>query len=137
MMKTEYHLQEVTQALREIEKIKGKERAILLEKIARCETAHFTSKQWKLTKSFGMEQGKWANLDESKMKTIVMNDNILTGAKKSRVFLVWDNVLDFCLYFSDYIDRHKGNYARWNRTTEDGQKKYRDKIEQIRNKIII
>jgi len=134
--KVEFHIEETKQALNTIAKAKGIERAQLIEQILRCETAHFTSKQWELTKCAGMEDGKWSNLDESKFTKIAMNDNHLTGDKKRRVFLKWDTVLAFCMYLSDYIDRYAGNYARWNRADAVGQAKYRKKIEGIKPRFV-
>lgn len=136
-MKVEYHLKEVTEALKTIEKLKGKERAQLIERMARCETAHFTSQQWKLSKSFGMEFGKWSGIDATKFKTFKMNDNHLEGEKKQRTFIAWDKCLDFCLYLSDYIDRYKGDYARWNSITEARKMIYRTNVSKVRNRIII
>lgn len=124
-------------ALKEIERLKGKDRAKLIEKILRLETNHFRSKQYAMSGSAGMEMGAWANLDESKFTTFQMRDNHLTGAKQMRTFIKWNSVLDFCLYLSDYIDRHKGNYARWNTTDPDRQAKYMMKVQSIRNRFIL
>lgn len=124
-------------ALKEIERLKGKDRAKLIEKILRLETNHFRSKQYALSGSAGMEMGAWSNLDESKFTTFQMRDNHLTGAKQMRTFIKWNSVLDFCLYLSDYIDRHKGNYARWNTTDPDRQAKYMMKVQSIRNRFIL
>jgi hypothetical protein len=118
-------------ALLKFEAIKGRDRARKIEQIWRLETEHFKSDQFKLTGTAGMELGNWSNLDESKMRTIKMNDNHLTGAKKSRTFLVWDNLLDFLLYLSDYIDRHDGNIGRWNSTDPGKQAKYINKVDTI------
>lgn len=124
-------------ALKEVERLKGKDRAKLIEKILRLETNHFRSKQYALSGSAGMEMGAWSNLDESKFTTFQMRDNHLTGAKQMRTFIKWNSVLDFCLYLSDYIDRHKGNYARWNTTDPDRQAKYMMKVQTIRNRFIL
>lgn len=123
-------------ALLKFEAIKGRDRARKIEQIWRWETGHFKSDQFKLTGTAGMELGNWSNLDESKMRTIKMNDNHLTGAKKSRTFLVWDNLLDFLLYLSDYIDRHDGNIGRWNSTDPGKQAKYINKIDTITPRFI-
>jgi len=124
-------------ALIELAAIKGKERAQLIERILRWETGHFKSQQYKLTGSAGMEAGDWKNLDESKMKTIKMADNHPEKVKeKMRTFLVWDNVLSFCLYLSDYIDRYNGNYARWNSTSEVQQSRYRKSINSVKTRFI-
>jgi hypothetical protein len=131
-----FHEEETLEAFREIEKLKGKERAKLLEKMARLETNHFRSKQWKLSKSFGMEMGAWHGIDESKFSTFQMKDNHLTGAKQMRTFIKWNSVYDFLLYLSDYIDRHKGNYARWNSMMPERQEAYRVKLKGIVNRTV-
>jgi len=123
-------------ALKEIQILKGTERAKLIEKILRLETNHFRSKQYALSGSAGMEMGAWHGIDESKFSTFQMKDNHLTGAKQMRTFIKWNSVLDFCIYLSDYIDRHKGNYARWNSMMIPRQEAYRVKIDSIINRII-
>lgn len=120
------------EALIKLMSIKGKERAQLIEKIFRWETAHFRSKQFQYCGSPGMEDGDWKDLDESTMKKIVMKDNHPEKVKiDDRVFLVWNNILDFCLYLSDYIDRYNGNYARWNSRNLDQQERYRKCIKSV------
>ncbi|MES2616923.1 MAG: hypothetical protein V4613_03605 [Bacteroidota bacterium] len=129
--------QHAIDALRQIEVTKGKDRAKLLEKMLRLETAHFTSGQYKHTGSAGMEDGKWPNLPQGSYSTIKMNDNHLTGAAKLRTFIKWNSVYSFLLYLSDYIDRHSGNFARWNSTNETKQASYRKEVNSIKNKTII
>jgi hypothetical protein len=125
-------------ALTQLQTTKGRERARLIEQMLRWETNHFKSKQYQLTGSAGMEQGKWANLDEENMKTIKMNDNHPAQVRVvERTFLVWNSVYDFCIYLSDYIDRHKGNYARWNSTDLNQQARYMSAINSVRPKFII
>lgn len=124
-------------ALLKVLEIKGKDRAQLLERMLRLETAHFASQQYKLTGSAGMEKGMWSNLDESKLSYIQMNDNHLQGAAKLRTFIKWNSVLDFCFYLSDYIDRWKGNYGRWNTTDVVKQQRYMNEIKKIKNRWIV
>jgi hypothetical protein len=122
----------------ELAKIKGVTRAKLIEKIFRLETKHFTSKQYQLCGSAGMEKGKWMNLDESKLSYIEMNDNHPALVKEvKRTFIKWNSVLDFCLFLSNYIDRHEGNYARWNSTDLNKQAKYMSSVAGVTNKFIV
>jgi hypothetical protein len=123
-------------AILAIKDLKGRERAKLIEQILRLETAHFKSKQYKLSGSAGMEDGKWSNLNPATYTTFKMNDNHLTGDKKERTFIKWNNVLDFVLYLSDYIDRHDGNYARWNSTNTARQLLYRAKVNSVRARFV-
>jgi hypothetical protein len=127
---------EAKDAIIKIAELQGIEKARLIEKMLRLETAHFKSKQYQITGSAGMEKGKWANLDESKLTYIQMNDNHLTGAAKLRTFIKWNNVLDFCLYLSDYIDRHEGNFARWNSVLQSKQKVYRKRVDEIKARFV-
>lgn len=124
-------------ALMKIAATKGVQRAKLIEKIFRWETNHFKSQQYQLTGSPGMEYGKWADLDEDSMKTIVMKDNHPDKVKvDNRVFLVWDSVYNAMLYLSDYIDRHKGIYARWNSTDLNQQARYMKAVNSVKNRFI-
>lgn len=123
-------------AILALKDIKGVERARLIEKILRLETAHFRSKQYQLSGSAGMEAGNWKDLDPKSYTTFQMNDNHLTGEKKLRTFIKWNNVLDFCIYLSDYIDRHGGNYARWNSTNPERQDKYINKVNSIKARFV-
>ena len=123
-------------SLLEIKKLKGIEKAQLIEKILRLETNHFRSKQYAISGSAGMEMGAWKGIDESKFSTFQMKDNHLTGEKQMRTFIKWNSVLDFCLYLSDYIDRYNGNYARWNSMNLERQESYRVKVNSIKARIV-
>src|SRR6478752_8055182 len=92
-------------ALVELAAIKGKDRAQLIERMFRLETNHFKSRQFALCGSCGMENGKWPDLKPGTYSTIEMNDNHPEKVSVlKRVFIKWNNILDFCLYLSDYID---------------------------------
>jgi hypothetical protein len=123
-------------SLLEVKKLKGIEKAQLIEKILRLETNHFRSKQYAISGSAGMEMGAWKGIDESKFSTFQMKDNHLTGEKQMRTFIKWNSVLDFCLYLSDYIDRYNGNYARWNSMNLERQESYRVKVNSIKARIV-
>jgi len=123
-------------SLLELKKLKGTEKAQLIEKILRLETNHFRSKQYAISGSAGMEMGAWKGIDESKFSTFQMKDNHLTGEKQMRTFIKWNSVLDFCLYLSDYIDRYNGNYARWNTMNLERQEAYRVKVNSIKARIV-
>lgn len=132
-----FTIQDAEKALRELAELKGKERAQLIERILRWETNHFKSKQYKLTGSAGMEDGKWVGLKQGSYTTIQMLDNHPHKVTNPmRTFIKWNNVLDFCLYLSDYIDRHKGNFGRWNSTNEAKQQVYVKCVNSVRNRII-
>lgn len=121
-------------ALQQIAINKGVQRAKLIEKIFRLETNHFKSLQYKKTGSAGMEDGKWFDLKKGTYTTIEMDDNSPTrGVVK---FIRWNNVYDAMEYLSDYIDRHNGNFARWNSTNTTKQQKYSSIVNSIKNQYV-
>ena len=119
---------------------KNKERAQLLEKMLRLETAHFKSKQYQLTGSAGMEDGKW-NLTSylpNGYKTVTMNDNHPEERGQKVVhFIVWDSVENFLNFLNDYIVRNNDNFARWNSLNLERQEKYRLSVNSIKNRFIV
>lgn len=124
-------------ALRRIAQEKGKERATLLERMLRLETNHFRSLQYQQTGSAGMEDGAWGATVKpyfpNGYQTVFFRDNHPQerGTNKPLAFIVWNSVYDFCRFLSDYIDRHQGNYARWNSTIAARQATYRNKIASV------
>jgi hypothetical protein len=133
-MNKPFTVQDANEALLKLRTIVGKERAQLIERILRWETAHFTSKQYKQGGSAGMEDGKWFNLPANTYTTFPMRDN-LTG--EMRNFIKWNSVFDFLQYLNAYINRWEGNWARWNTTNEEGQILYRQKVNSVRNRTIV
>ena len=127
-------------ALLRIAKEKGKERAVLLEKMMRIETNHFTSKQYQLTGSAGMEDGLWGKQVKKYFPngyaTVMFRDNHPTerGTTKPLPFIVWNSVYDFCRFLSDYIDHYNGNYARWNGTAVAKQQKYQQLVSTVKSR---
>lgn len=128
--------QDAKDAILRIANLKGIDRAQLIERMLRLETAHFKSKQYQLSGSAGMEEGNWRDLPKNSYTTFQMKDNHLTGAKQMRTFIKWNSVYDFCVYLSDYIDRYKGNYARWNAVSKERQLAYEQKVKAIKNRFI-
>lgn len=136
-MKPTYHIDETIKALNKIAGKYGVQMAKTIEKMLRCETAHFTSKQWQLTKSAGMELGKWKDIDQNKFTTIQMKDNHITDPTKiMRTFIVWNDVYDFCEYLAEYINRYNGVFERWNSLNNEKQQAYRKKVLEIKNHYI-
>ena len=111
----------------------NKERAQLLERILRHETAHFKSGQYKKGGSAGMEAGKWLDLPKN-LSTYQMRDN-LTGYMAT--FIKWGSVLQFLEYLNKYIDRYNGNWARWNSTNADRQNEYKKRVLSVTNRTIV
>ena len=128
------------EALQRIAKEKGKDRAVLLEKMLRHETSHFTSKQYLATGSAGMEDGAWGKVVRpyfpNGYRTVFFKDNHpeARGTSKPLPFIVWNSVYNFCRFLSDYIDRYGGNYARWNSTSTARQATYRQLVNAVRSR---
>jgi len=116
-------------AILKIADLKGSARAKLLEKILRAETAHFTSNQYKLTGSAGMEIGNWQDLPKQHiLGYIIIDDSKKAGLEK---FIVWDSVYEFLLYLSDYIDRYNGKFERWNSLDPVLQANYKKLVNSV------
>lgn len=111
----------------------NKERAKIIERIMRWETAHFTSYQYKVCGSAGMEIGNWTNLP-SNIGTIRMKEN---GTGIIKEFIIWRSVGDFIAYLDGYITRHGGNWARWYSSDISKQSEYRAKVNSIKNRYIV
>lgn len=124
--------QDAYDAIIKLAKLKGNIRAALIERMFREETAHFTSGQYVKTGSAGMERGAWPNIPNN-VSYVKMRDN---KDKRLVDFIVWNNVYDFVLYLSDYIDRNGGNFARWNSTNPSRQRNYASRVNQIKNRWI-
>lgn len=130
-----FTLKDGENAIKYIAQKYGVEMARIVEKILRAETKHFTSGQYIRTGSAGMEVGKWKNLPKDKIAgTIQMNDADTSDGIDT--FYVWNSVTDFADYLAQYIQRHKGNYARWNSTNEKQQIAYRQLIDSVRARFI-
>jgi hypothetical protein len=114
----------------------GVDMARIVEKMLRWETGHFKSGQYKKAGSAGMEVGKWSNInpDELEPYTIKMHDADKTDGIDE--FIVWKHPKYAALYLAAYIQRHKGNWARWNTTNEAKQAVYRAKVDTIKSKFV-
>lgn len=122
--------QDAKDAILFLAKYKDVERAKLFERLLRLETAHFTTQQYKNTGSAGMEDGAWYNLPPHEVKTF--HDPI----KGNRPFIVWHSVTDFAKYWSDYVDRHFGDWAQWNSKDPLAKKVYTDRVNAVSNHFI-
>lgn len=119
------------EAIQEVTKKYGTATAQTVEKMMRLETAHFTSMQYRLTGTAGMEIGKWGK-SVPNAGTVQMKEGG-TGIKKT--FLVW-NPKNFALFLADYITRYNGNFARWNSLQPDTQKEYANRVSKIKSRFV-
>lgn len=130
------------EAIIRLSKEKGVIRARIIEKMLRLETNHFKSEQFKQTGSAGMEDGIWgkqlSKYFPNGHTVVYFKDNHPKerGTDKKLAFVVWPTVYEFAVFLNDYIDRHEGNYARWNSTNEQRQAEYRIRIGQIRARFV-
>jgi len=113
----------------------GKGLATTIEKMLRLETAHFKSKQYKLTGSAGMEVGGWQDIPkDSVVGHFVIKDNHDGHLGK---FIVWNSPTDFAVYLAEYIKRHEGNFARWNSTNKAKQISYANEVDKIKTHFVV
>jgi len=129
--KNMYTEQDAKDAILNIEKKYGKEMAQTVEKMARLETNHFKSSQFKLTGTAGMEAGAWGKYLPDVKQTIMLKDPVLG----MRPFLVW-NPMEFFIFLAEYIKRYNGNYGRWNSTNPDKQKKYIATVNTVKSRFV-
>lgn len=127
--------QDAKEAILAVQKSYGREMASTIEKMLRLETNHFKSKQYQLTGSAGMEVGKWKAIPKDATNgTVKMNDADLSDGTDE--FIKWKSVKDFCFFLAEYINRYKGNFARWYSVQKEGQKTYADKINSVKSKFV-
>lgn len=135
MQRKNFTEKDAENAIREVNKIYGKDMAQLVERIMRLETNHFKSGQYRLTGSAGMEVGKWANIPKGATDGYIeIDDTAKVGMEK---FIVWHSVTDFAKYLAEYIKRYNGNYARWNALDEKLQEQYRKKVMSVKPRFIV
>jgi hypothetical protein len=144
-------------ALAKVKAVYGKDMAVLIEKVARWETAHFKSKQYQLTGTGGMEAfGSapyygWfapffvANPSYAPIGTTAMLENKGLSAEggnaqsaKPKVFVIMPSVEAWMMFLADYSTRYKssGGIARWYSTDPANQKLYMDKLATVSPKIV-
>lgn len=130
----------------------GKDIAVIVEKMYRAETRHFDSEQYKYCGTPGMEAhgsppyygwdsqlfispptGIWSAYENAGLSKQGGNAQV-TGSKKR--FVCVDSVLVGMTYLARYIKKYNGNYARWYSTDPKAQQIYRDKLSQIRARIV-
>jgi hypothetical protein len=153
-----YTLADATPALREIYRQYGRDLAVVIEKMYRVETAHFTSGQYRRTGSPGMEAapgklppyygwesapwikrpdlapiGTWSAFENAGMSAQGGNAQDTTNKKR---FIVFPSVYAGMYALAEYILRHNGNYARWYSTNSTNQQLYRDKLATITPRIV-
>ncbi len=119
-------------AIKEVAKRYGQKVAQDVERIMRLETGHFKSVQYQKTGSAGMEVGKWSKIPKDLIEnyTVTMSDADKSDGDDE--FIVWKSVTAFAAYLAEYIQRHKGNWARWNAIDPVKQEAYRKHVSTIR-----
>ena len=142
MTKKNFTVDDAQKAILQIKKEFGSDMARRIEQMMRLETAHFTSGQYKLTGSAGMEVGKWSNIPDGATAGYAnINDTHKisrdeNGNEIDEKFIVWNSVTDFARYLANYIKRYDGNYARWNSTSPTAQTEYRKRVNSITPRFI-
>lgn len=135
----------------------GREIAIIVEKMYRLETTHFTSEQYKNCGTGGMEVhgsapyygwdpttfknhpeytpiGIWSHMEG---KGLSGQGGNVQETKKPKAFVKLPSVVAGMEYKAEYIQRYNGNYARWyNAKDIKAQEKYRESLKGIKSKIV-
>ena len=130
----------------------GKDIAVIVEKMYRAETRHFDSEQYKYCGTPGMEAhgsppyygwdsqlfispptGIWSAYENAGLSKQGGNAQVTNSKKR---FVCVDSVLVGMTYLARYIKKYHGNYARWYSTDAKAQQIYRDKLSQIRARIV-
>ncbi len=133
--------QDAKEAIEAVKKRYGVERAKIIEKIMRAETAHFTSKQYKKTGSAGMLVSKAWGTEINKLPVVKINlkksqndaENMGTFASYYR----FPSVTFFAYFLSDYIDRHNGDYLDWRSSVNQKYRNdYATLLSNIKNKFV-
>ena len=155
-MPKNYTENDAKQALERIKREHGVDMAKTIERLYRWETAHFKSKQYKLTGSPGMEvhgsapyygwnSSFWqTNKSLQPIGTTEMFENKGMSEQggnaqvtdKPKGFLIFPSVFAAMAYLVDYINRYNGNYARWYSTSASAQELYRTKLNSVTPKIV-
>lgn len=118
----------------------GQERAEIVERMYRWETAHFTSQQYQSTNTPGMEAHGIAPTYGWYVPFFMVNPSYMpigtqnmteNGTGKEKRFVVMPSVEAGAMFLADYIGRYNGDYARWYSTNEASKANYRSKIMSV------
>jgi hypothetical protein len=136
-----------------ITEVTGKDVLIIVEKMFRLETTHFTSKQYQNCGTGGMESfgdvpyygwdsslfteqpvGTWSAFEGKGLSDQGGNAQV---TNKQKEFVKLSSVLVGMEYKIKYIIKYNGNYARWyNKTDADAQEKYRASLKGVKARFI-
>ncbi|HID1946660.1 hypothetical protein [Klebsiella pneumoniae] len=130
----------------------GKNMSVIVERMFRIETKHFTSGQYQHCGAPGMEvhgappaygwssdffsqhpeyqpTGIWSKKEGRGLSGQGGNSQV---TDKPKQFVVFDSVESSMEYIVYYINKHGGNYARWYSTQDSAQKLYREECGAIK-----
>ncbi len=134
MTQKNFTLEDAKKAIQTVKQKYGADIAKRVEQMMRLETAHFTSKQYRLTGSAGMEVGKWLNIPVGVTEGFIEMDDI--HKKGLEKFIVWRSPTDFAIYLAEYIKRYNGDFARWNALDPNLKKQYAVKVNSVTPKFV-
>ncbi|ECG9617456.1 hypothetical protein H0L60_004342, partial [Salmonella enterica] len=149
-----FTVQDGKDALRKIYDKYGKDMSVIVERMFRIETTHFTSGQYQHCGAPGMEvhgappaygwssdffsqhpeyqpTGIWSKKEGRGLSGQGGNAQV---TDKPKQFVVFDSVESSMEYIVYYINKHGGNYARWYSTQDSAQKLYREECGAIKPK---
>ncbi|EKC0206690.1 hypothetical protein R4902_000674 [Salmonella enterica] len=146
-----FTVQDGKDALRKIYDKYGKDMSVIVERIFRIETTHFTSGQYQHCGAPGMEvhgsppaygwssdffaqhpgyqpTGIWSKKESKGLSGQGGNAQATDKPKQFAVFYSVEISMEYIVY---YINKNSGNYARWYSTQESAQKLYRKECGAI------
>ncbi|HBX6105086.1 TPA: hypothetical protein MH622_22920 [Klebsiella pneumoniae] len=147
-----FTVQDGKEALCKIYNKYGKNMSVIVERMFRIETKHFTSGQYQHCGAPGMEvhgappaygwssdffsqhpeyqpTGIWSKKEGRGLSGQGGNSQV---TDKPKQFVVFDSVESSMEYIVYYINKHGGNYARWYSTQDSAQKLYREECGAIK-----
>jgi hypothetical protein len=129
----DFTVKDGTDAIKAIYKKYGAERAALIERMMRLETAHFTSGQYKKTGTAGMEAGAWGHYVAPFLPTYTTYaaQDAQDKSRGVRQFIVWPSVELFCEFLNWYINFFKGDFSRWNSLDPATKARYAASVNSV------
>jgi len=133
----------------------GEDMAIIIEKMFRSETSHFSSKQyircgtggmeatkrgkapyygWKSSRYVTLPIGTWSHFEGKGVSTKGANKQ---DKKNKKRFIIFDSVLNAMMYKVNYIEDNNGDHLNWfNRTDEIARADYQVLLDSVTPRIV-
>ena len=139
---------DILKALSDILSKYGRQAAETVEQLFRLETAHFTSKQWQMANTPGMEIFSqnfpfgWTSLKKFTDKYGISPDKFSkysireNGTGIEKTFVVFPDAYTSMMFVADLLDSRGWNGGSWYSTDPVKQENYRKKLNSITPKLV-